>query len=63
MRLMLERRPEHSRVMVVASPLIAIALTVVASGIVFAARGLDPLHALYGLLHRAGDHAVGRSRS
>ena len=47
MRLMLERRPEHSRVMVVASPLIAIALTVVASGIVFAARGLDPLHALY----------------
>ena len=31
----------------VASPLIAIALTVVASGIVFAARGLDPLHALY----------------
>ena len=47
MKLMLERRPEHSRVMVVASPLIAIALTVVASGIVFAARGLDPLHALY----------------
>ena len=47
MRLMLERRPERSRVMVVASPLIAIALTVVASGIVFAARGLDPLHALH----------------
>ena len=47
MRLMLEGRPEHSRVMGVASPLIAIAFTVVASGIVFAARGLDPPHALY----------------
>ena len=47
MRLMLERRPERSRTMTVASPLIAIALTVVAGGIVFSARGLDPFHALH----------------
>ena len=47
MRLMLERRPEQSRTMTVASPLIAIAVTVVAGGIVFYARGLDPFHALY----------------
>ena len=47
MRLVLERRPEHSRRMTVLSPVLAIALTVLAGGIVFAARGLDPLHALY----------------
>ena len=47
MRLVLERRPEHSRLMTVVSPLIAIALTVLVGGILFAARGLDPLHALY----------------
>ena len=47
MRLMLERRPEQSRTMTVVSPLIAIALTVVAGGIVFSARGLDPFHALF----------------
>ena len=47
MRLMLERRPEQSRTMTVASPLIAIAVTVVAGGIVFSARGLDPFHALH----------------
>ena len=44
---MLERRPEQSRTMTVCSPLIAIAITVVAGGIVFQARGLDPFHALY----------------
>ena len=47
MRLMLERRPEHSRTMTVVSPVIAIALTVLAGGIVFYARGLDPFHSLY----------------
>ena len=47
MRLMLERRPEQSRTMTVVSPLIAIAVTVAAGGLVFQARGLDPFHALY----------------
>ena len=47
MRLWLERRPEQSRAMSVASPLIAISLTVVVGGIIFAAHGLDPLHALF----------------
>ena len=47
MRIMLERRPEHSRTMTVASPVIAIALTLLAGGIVFYARGLDPFHSLY----------------
>ena len=47
MKLMLERRPEHSRTMTVVSPLIAIAITVAAGGVVFRVRGLDPFHALY----------------
>ena len=47
MRLMLERRAEQSRTMAWLSPLIAIALTVIAGGFIFAARGLDPLHALF----------------
>ena len=47
MRIILEKRPEHSRTMTVASPVIAIALTVLAGGIVFYARGLDPFHSLY----------------
>lgn len=45
--LLLERRPEHSRAMAYASPLLAVALTLVIGGIIFAIRGLDPLHALY----------------
>jgi len=47
MRLVLERRAEHSRLMMVMSPVLAIALTLVAGGIIFAIRGLDPLEALY----------------
>ena len=47
MRLMLERRAEQSRSMAYLSPIIAITLTVIAGGIIFAARGLDPLHALF----------------
>ena len=47
MRLQLEARTHPSRAMVALSPVIAIALTVVVGGVVFAARGLDPLHALY----------------
>ena len=47
MRLVLEKRPEHSVKMAVLSPVIAIALTLVTGGIMFALRGLDPLAALY----------------
>jgi ABC-type uncharacterized transport system permease subunit len=47
MRLMLEKRPERSRVMAYASPLVAIVLTVIIGGIIFALRGLDPFDALY----------------
>ena len=47
MRLMLEKRPERSRVMAYASPLLAIVLTVVIGGIIFSLRGLDPVYALY----------------
>ena len=47
MRLVLERRPEHSARMAVLSPLIAIVLTLVTGGIIFALRGLNPFEALY----------------
>ena len=47
MRLVLERRSEHSRLMTVMSPVLAIALTLVAGAIIFALRGLNPLEALY----------------
>ena len=46
-KLWLELRPEQSRAMSVVSPLIAIALTVIAGAIIFAASGLDPLRALF----------------
>jgi len=47
MRIELIRRPEHSRTMVLLSPIIAIALTVIAGFFVFLAIGVDPLQALY----------------
>jgi simple sugar transport system permease protein len=47
MRLVLERRPEHSRLMTVLSPVLAIGLTLIAGAIIFGLRGLDPVHALY----------------
>ena len=47
MRLVLEKRPEHSAKMAVLSPLIAIVLTLVTGGIIFALRGLNPFSALY----------------
>ena len=47
MRIMLEKRGEHSDVMAVASPFIAFALTVVTGGIIFALRGDNPVAALY----------------
>jgi len=47
MRLVLEKRAEHSVKMAVLSPVIAIVLTLVTGGLIFALRGLDPLAALY----------------
>jgi general nucleoside transport system permease protein len=46
-RLVLERRAEHSALMAILSPIVAIGLTLVAGAIIFAALGLDPLYALY----------------
>jgi general nucleoside transport system permease protein len=47
MRIELLRRPERSQMMAVLSPLLAVALTVVVGGIIFAASGIDPLRGLY----------------
>ena len=47
MKLILEKRAEHSKQMAILSPLIAIALTVLVGGIIFAVRGLNPFYALY----------------
>ncbi len=47
MRITLEKRAEHSTLMALLSPFIALALTVVAGGIIFALLGLNPLRALY----------------
>jgi general nucleoside transport system permease protein len=47
MRLVLEKRPEASTLMAIASPFIAFALTLIAGGIIFALRGNDPFAALY----------------
>ena len=47
MKLILEKRAEHSQKMAILSPLIAIALTVLVGGIIFAVRGLNPFYALY----------------
>jgi general nucleoside transport system permease protein len=43
----LEKRPERSAAMALASPFIALALTVVTAAIIFALRGVDPLTGLY----------------
>ena len=47
MKLFLERRAQSSRPMAYLSPVIAVALTVVVGGIMFAALGLNPWEALY----------------
>ncbi len=47
MRIMLERRGEHSDTMALLSPFIAFALTIVSGGIIFALRGDNPVAALY----------------
>ena len=43
----LEKRPERSSRMALASPFIALALTVITAAIIFALRGNNPLQALY----------------
>jgi general nucleoside transport system permease protein len=45
--LRLEKRPERSTAMALASPFIALALTVVTAAIIFALRGVNPLTGLY----------------
>jgi general nucleoside transport system permease protein len=47
MQLVLERRPERSTAIAVASPLIAVALTVITFAVLFAIMGKDPLQAIY----------------
>jgi ABC-type uncharacterized transport system permease subunit len=47
MQLMLERRPERARWMILLSPVIALLLTAAVGAVIFALRGLDPLAALY----------------
>ena len=47
MRLVLEKRQEHSAKMALLSPVIALCLTVIVGGIIFALRGLNPFEALY----------------
>jgi general nucleoside transport system permease protein len=47
MQLVLERRPERSAVIAVASPLIAVALTIVTFAALFAIMGKNPLAAIY----------------
>ncbi len=46
MRLILEKRPERSRLMAYLSPLIAVGLMLISGAIIFAAQGLDPIAAL-----------------
>jgi general nucleoside transport system permease protein len=46
MAVMLQKRSDRSRTMALASPLIALALTVIVGGLIFWARGIDPLHGL-----------------
>ncbi|MCX7932580.1 MAG: ABC transporter permease [Rhodovarius sp.] len=46
MRLLLEQRAETPTALLIASPLMAVVLTVLAAGVMFAALGQDPLHAL-----------------
>ncbi|HEY7748224.1 MAG TPA: ABC transporter permease [Aestuariivirgaceae bacterium] len=47
MQLVLERRPERSKSMLLLSPLLALLLTALVGGLIFLFRGLNPLAALY----------------
>src|SRR5277367_2416315 len=50
LRLKLEPRGERSRLWTIASPIVALALTVVAAGVIFALLGREPGAALYTFL-------------
>jgi general nucleoside transport system permease protein len=43
----LEKRPEQSKAMALASPFVALALTVVSAAMIFALRGVNPMTGLY----------------
>ncbi len=43
----LEKRPERSATMAIASPFIALALTVITAAVIFSLRGINPLTGLY----------------
>lgn len=47
MRIEIQKRPTHSRLYAVLSPFVALALTVIVGGIMFAALGKNPFSALY----------------
>ncbi len=47
MRIYLEKRPEHSKAMAIASPFIAVGLTLLTGGIIFTLLGFNPFSALY----------------
>jgi ABC-type uncharacterized transport system permease subunit len=47
MRILLEKRSEASTVMAICSPFIALGLTVILGGIIFALRGFNPFEALF----------------
>ena len=47
MRIVLEKRSEASTIMAICSPFIALGLTIVLGGIIFALRGFNPFEALY----------------
>lgn len=47
MRIELVKRKEHSEIMSLMSPLIAVALTAISAGIIFAISGINPLEGLY----------------
>ena len=47
MRLILEKRADRSPFFAVASPFLALLLTLIAGGLIFALRGINPLEGLY----------------
>ncbi len=47
MKLVLEKRLERNAAMQIASPLLAVALTILSGSILFAVQGFDPIHAIY----------------
>lgn len=47
MQLVLEKRSDRSQFFAVASPFLALLLTLIAGGLIFALRGINPLEGLY----------------